>query len=128
MKPSSIGDQELKLLQYINNHREPLSVREVAEDYGVSNGLARTTILTMMERLRDKGYLERKKMGRINKYSPKLSKKQLLGDLVKGFVENVLEGSISPFVSYLSHEAELNDEEIEELKKLIVKLDEKEEG
>ncbi len=61
-KPPTLGDQELSLLRYVTDHA-PITVREVAEQFGETHGLARTTILTMMERLRKKNFLTRRKDG-----------------------------------------------------------------
>ena len=58
MRRKTIGDQELALLQYLGEN-EPASVGEVAAGFGEARGLARSTVLTMMERLRTKGYLQR---------------------------------------------------------------------
>ena len=44
-----LGDQELDLLKFITE-RSPMTVREACEGYGKDKGLARTTVLTMMER------------------------------------------------------------------------------
>ena len=58
MRNKTIGDQELALLQYIAEQGDA-SVGEVAAAFGESRGLARSTVLTMMERLRAKDYLQR---------------------------------------------------------------------
>jgi predicted transcriptional regulator len=58
MKPKSIGDQELALLQYLAE-RGGATAGQAAEEYGAPRGLARSTVLTMMERLRAKGRLDR---------------------------------------------------------------------
>ncbi|RAX29349.1 BlaI/MecI/CopY family transcriptional regulator, partial [Enterococcus sp. HPCN18] len=42
MRGKTIGDQELALLQYIDEHA-PASVGEVASGYGEARGLARST-------------------------------------------------------------------------------------
>jgi predicted transcriptional regulator len=47
------GDQELALLTWLAE-RPAITVGEVAEQYGAARGLARSTVLTMMERLRKK--------------------------------------------------------------------------
>ena len=60
-----LGDQELDLLRYVTEH-SPITVREAAESYGRDRGLARTTVLTMMERLRSKGYLTRTEVDGVN--------------------------------------------------------------
>ncbi len=125
MKKASLGKKELKLLHYINECEEAVSVREVTDDYGKKHDLARTTILTTMENLREKGYLDRKRPGNVYKYFPKQTKKELMKGLVKDFVNNSLKGSLSPFVTYLSEEKELQEEEIKELKNIIEKIDKK---
>ena len=47
----SIGEQELALLRHIAD-RDSASVAETVDGYGAERGLARSTVLTMMERLR----------------------------------------------------------------------------
>ena len=123
MKKASLGEKELRLLHYINECEQPVSVREVTEDYGEKHDLARTTILTTMENLREKGYLARKRPNDVYKYYPQQSKRELLKGLVKDFVNNSLKGSLSPFVSYLSEETELEENEIKELESIINKLE-----
>lgn len=50
MKPS-LGNQEIELLKYISDHSEPIPVRDILEQFGEPRGLARTTVLTMLDRL-----------------------------------------------------------------------------
>ena len=59
MGTSSIGDQELSLVRHIAD-RGGATVGEVVASYGDARGLARSTVLTMMERLRRKGFLTRR--------------------------------------------------------------------
>jgi predicted transcriptional regulator len=81
MEKPSLGDQELEVLRFVAEHA-PISVGEVAQQFGVPRGLARTTILTVMERLRRKGYLARSKE-RPARYSPRLSQNEVLRGLVR---------------------------------------------
>lgn len=118
----SIGRVELEILQFIADHH-PITVREVAEHFARVKGYARTTVLTIMERLRRKGYLTRRKVGNAYLYSPKQPKADLLQTLVHDFVQRVLGGSVSPFIAYLSQEAELSEDELQELQRLVKELD-----
>src|SRR5438876_3247902 len=95
----NIGRAELEILNYIND-RHPVTVREVAEHFAVTKGHARTTILNVMERLRHKRFLTRRKIDGFYQYSPRLPKAALLQRLVRDFVERALEGSLAPFVAY----------------------------
>ena len=116
-KPHTLGDQELTLLRYVSDHA-PVTVREAAEQFGASHGLARTTILTMMERLRLKNFLTRAKTQGAFQYSPVVAKTELMQTLVRDFVEKSLGGSLSPFVAYLT-EAKLSEREAADLRQLL---------
>jgi predicted transcriptional regulator len=121
MEQPSLGDQELEVLRYVSEHA-PISVGEVAERFGAPRGLARTTILTVMERLRKKGFLARTKGERSFRYSPRAPQAQVLQGLVREFVEKTLGGSLSPFVAYLAEAKDLSPEELEELRRLVETL------
>jgi predicted transcriptional regulator len=117
-KPPTLGDQELSLLRYVTDHA-PVTVREVAERFGEPQGLARTTILTMMERLRKKNFLSRRKEGGAFQYQPVVAKTELMQTLVRDFVQKTLGGSLSPFVAYLSEARGLSEREVAELRRLL---------
>jgi predicted transcriptional regulator len=118
----TIGREEMQVLRYVADHH-PVSVREVADHVAATSGKARTTVLTVMERLRDKGYLVRRKKGGVYLYSPKRSQAEVLRNLVADFVREALGGSVSPFVAYLAEKADLNDEEVRELARLVADLE-----
>ena len=122
MEQRTLGDQELEVLRYVAEHA-PISVGEVAERFGGPRGLARTTILTMMERLRKKGYLTRTKGERPHRYSPRAPQAEVLQGLVREFVEKTLAGSLSPFVAYLAEAKELAPEELAELRRMVESLE-----
>jgi predicted transcriptional regulator len=118
----TIGREEMQVLQYVaDNH--PISVREVADHVAATSGKARTTVLTVMERLREKGYLVRHKKGGVYHYSPKRSQADVLRSLVADFIREALGGSVSPFVAYLAEDADLDDEQLRELSRLVADLE-----
>lgn len=123
MKKPSLGSQETELLKFISACQEPLTVREITEAFGEAHGLARTTILTMLERLRKKGFVNRTEIEGINHYASNSSKGDLLQEMVGHFVERTLEGSLSPFMTYLTQKAELSDAELAEFKLIIANLE-----
>jgi predicted transcriptional regulator len=122
-KPS-IGREEWQLLRYVADH-QPATVRQVADHMAQTTGKARTTILTVMERLREKGYLTRRKRGGVFHYTARHSKADVAHELVREFVRDALGGSVSPFVAYLTGEAEVSSEELEQLRQLVENLDTK---
>ena len=121
-KRETIGREEMQVLRYVAD-RQPVSVREVADHVAATSGKARTTVLTVMERLREKGYLVRRKKGGVYLYSPKRAQTDVLRNLVADFVREALGGSVSPFVAYLAEEANLDDEQVRELSRLVADLE-----
>lgn len=121
MARSTIGDQELALLRYIAD-RGAVSVAEAVEAFGSERGLARSTVLTMMERLRKKGHLGRRLLDGIYRYRARSSSADLLKGAVRHFVEGKLNGSVSPLVAYLSETKDVSDEELEELEDVVARL------
>ena len=123
MRPEpTIGRAEMEILHYIQDYH-PVTVRQVAEQFGEEKGLVRTTVLNVMERLRKKGFLVRKQSGGVFHYSPSLAKADLFRRLVRDFVDKSLGGSLSPFVAYLAEEAKLTENELTELKQIVRDLE-----
>ncbi|HTC50350.1 MAG TPA: BlaI/MecI/CopY family transcriptional regulator [Steroidobacteraceae bacterium] len=120
MRRKTIGDQELALLQYLGQRGE-ISVGEVAAQFGQARGLARSTVLTMMERLRAKQYLKRRQVAGVYRYSTTGGEDVIQG-AVGSFVERTLQGSVSPFVAWMSKRGKVSDEELAALEALVEKL------
>ncbi|MFN0055529.1 MAG: BlaI/MecI/CopY family transcriptional regulator [Planctomycetales bacterium] len=116
--PEPLGQVQLEILQYIADH-QPIRVGEVAEHFARTAGKARTTVLTVMERLREKGYLTRKRREGAYQYSLRLRQSEVLAGVVRRFVEKTLGGSVSPFLAYLADANELSDSELSKLKDLV---------
>jgi predicted transcriptional regulator len=121
MKRKSIGDRELALLQHLDQQGES-SVGEIAARFGETSGLARSTVLTMMERLRAKGYLKRRRIDGMYRYSTTAGEKDVVHEQVGAFVERTLQGSVSPFVAWLSRRGKVSDDELAALRALVEKL------
>lgn len=121
MSTTRPGDQELALLSWLAEH-PAISAGDVAEQYGAPRGLARSTVLTMMERLRTKGHLTRRRAQGVFRYTAGAAPGDVLKDAVGAFVSRTLGGSVSPVVAYLSEGAEVSAEDLAELEQLVARL------
>ena len=117
----SIGDQELSLLRFVSDAGRA-TVAQAVEGFGLPRGLARSTVLTMMERLRKKGHLGRRRVDGVYHYAPRTAPGAAIQQAVRTFVDRTLGGSITPFVAYVADRERLSDDEIEELEALLTKL------
>ncbi len=121
MATGSLGEQELALLRFLADH-DGLSVGEAADRYGAPRRLARSTVLTMMERLRRKGFLVRRLADGVYRYRARTTSRDLLKGAVRRFVERNLGGSVSPFLAYLSETPHLSESELRELEDIVTRL------
>lgn len=121
-KKPGLGAQQWEVLRWVSEHA-PVTVAQAAEAFAQSHGLARTTVLTVMERLREKGHLTREKTGSSYEYRPAVPKAQLLREQVAQFVEGTLGGSFTPFLAYLAQETQVSNEQLHELKRLVQELE-----
>lgn len=117
-----LSELELELLRYLAEAGTQSS-REAAEGFGGSRGYARTTVMTLLERLRQKGYVERRKRDGVWRYSSRMAKGELLRGVVGKFVERALGGSVSPLVAFLVENPDLTEEEVERLRRLLDELE-----
>ena len=123
----AVGDQELAVLRYVAE-QGPATAGEVAERYGEAQGLARSTILTVLERLRAKGHLTRSKVDGVYQYASRVPKAELLRGVVGDFVQRALAGSLSPFAAYLAQAEAVSDEELEQLQDVVRRLQQRRKG
>jgi len=107
--------------------RQPCSVQEVAEVFERERGLARTTVLTVMQRLHGKEFLRRQKADGVYRYSTTEERGKVISGLIGQFVERVLDGSPLPFVAYLAKTEGLTREQVDALRAISENL-EKEKG
>lgn len=124
MRENVLRGLELEVMRFVSANA-PISVRDAAEQFGEERGLARTTILTVMERLRKKGFLKRESVDGVFLYSPAVAEEKLMRGIVEEFVEKTLGGSLAPFVAYLNDARGLTPEELADLKAMVEDMEQK---
>jgi predicted transcriptional regulator len=96
-----------------------LSVREVHDQLQVTYGWAYTTTKTMMDRMVEKGLLNRDSFHGIFLYNPMITRPAGLARMVQFFADRVLEMDVGSVVSLFARSKAITPEEIEELNKLL---------
>jgi predicted transcriptional regulator len=79
-KPKPLGELEEAVLSALWSSASPLSVREVLGRIERRPALAYTTVLTVLDRLHEKGMVDREKEGKAFLYRPRASKEAWLGE------------------------------------------------
>jgi predicted transcriptional regulator len=123
----NLGSLERLILEHVAD-RGPILARDVTEHFEKNTGRARTTVLTVMDRLREKGYLKREKLGGLVRYTCTISRADLMRQIVGTFVDDVLHGHVAPFVAFLTKSRKLTGDEVRKLERLLKRLEAKERG
>jgi predicted transcriptional regulator len=121
-----LGPLELSVLKAIWD-RQPCTVQEIADLICAREGHARTTILTIMQRLHSKGLLRRRKQGGIYRYTAVKPRAKTIGGLIEQFVDTVLDRSPLPLVAFLAESDQLTPEQIAQLRQIVRTLESKQE-
>jgi len=79
----TLGDLEVQVMQCIWARREPVTVRDVLDDLRKGRPLAYTTVMTVMDNLRKKGWLQRHQAGRAYRYEPLVSAEEYSATLMR---------------------------------------------
>ena len=79
-KLDSLGELETSVLDLLWSSPSPLSVREVGAKLNRRPALAYTTVLTVLDRLHDKGFVQREKSGRAFLYRPRVLREALMAE------------------------------------------------
>ena len=119
---SGITPVEMDVVQYVMEH-QPVTVRQVAEVMAERRGIARTTVLTHMERLRKKRVLSRKEIDGLNHYSVARPAQEMIRGMVADFIDRALGGSVSPLIAYLTERGKLTEAETAQLEKIVAKIE-----
>lgn len=111
---------ELEILKVLWRE-SPLPVRDVRARLETDAGrpLAHSTVITMLNIMYRKGFLKRKKVGNAFHFSPKDAKDNVTGRMMGDLLSRAFEGSSAALVLNLIETADLDADELDELRRLI---------
>jgi len=119
----TLTPQELAIMKVVWR-LEAATVRDVYEQLRATRAIAYTTVLTMMKILEQKGYVKKTREERAFVYRPARPRQQVIGSMVREFVERVFDGASRPMLLHLVKETKLSDKERKALLRAIEEVEE----
>ena len=95
--------------------RSPMTVMELVSALHEKVGWAKSTTITTLRRMEDKGLLHCQVEGRTRHYTPAVERQSAARQETRSFLDRVYQGSVGLMVSSMAREKALTKEEIEEL-------------
>jgi predicted transcriptional regulator len=113
-----LGESEMEILHHVWEMGEA-TVADVQEKILEHRKVAYTTVMTIMKNLNDKGFLKYRKQGVTYVYSAAIEPEDVQFNLINNLISKVFKGSASALVQTLVKAENLNEEELNSIKKLI---------
>jgi predicted transcriptional regulator len=118
----TLTPQELAIMKAVWR-KEETTVRDVYEALRESRPIAYTTVMTMMRILQEKGYLIKVAQERAHVYRPTRPRQQVIGAMLRDFVDRVFDGASDALLVHLAKDNTLTPKQ----KRLLTRLLEEEE-
>ena len=107
----TLTPQELAIMKVVWS-RDKTTVRDVYESMRDTRPVAYTTVMTMMKILEDKGY------------RPAQRRQQVIGAMVRDFLDRVFDGTPDNLLVHLAKDNKLTEKQRRIVKQLIEEIDE----
>ena len=120
MEIRRLPDAEQEVMQAIWACTAPVVRTDIEKILYKTHPMAMTTLLTLLTRLSEKGFITIEKNGRRSYYTPCISREDYLAAQSKSFVDKLCGGSISTFATALCSSG-LTREELAELREMLEK-------
>ncbi len=96
-----------------------LSARAITDEVAPAFGWSYSTMRTVLERMHEKGLLEKRQDGGLNLYAPAVGKIALLSRMIRDFADRVMELDAAPSAVMFSDSRLLTEDEVEELERVL---------
>ncbi len=120
-KADTLSRAELEVMKVLWKEGK-CTVKDVQEALSSKKSWGYTTVMTLLVRMFNKGYLKREKVGMAYIYEPRVPEKNTIGKMVNEFIDRVFDGALGPLVNYIVESRELNPKEMKTLKRLAISL------
>ena len=114
----SLPDGELEIMQIVWQCEPPVSRSVIEETLNRGRRLAPSTILTFLTRLCERGFLRAERRGRMNLYTPLVSRRDYLAGESRRLLDRLYGGSLSAFAVSLC-DSGVTKEELDALRTML---------
>lgn len=113
----SLSKTEEQLMEILWKHNNAF-IKEIMEAYDDPIP-ANSTVLTLLKRMQDKGYVGYRMYGNSRQYYPLVDKKEYFEKHVNNLIKDFFDGSPLQFASFFTKSTNLSQDELVKLKEII---------
>ena len=118
-KPFAVSETELAILEVLWG-RDKATVREIVESiYGKHNPSLHATVNSLIDRLREKGYVAVDASGFAHRYSVTVNRDTIVGQRLRQIANQHFQGAVAPLLLTLIDQVKLSRKDREAITKII---------
>ncbi len=106
--------------------KSPQTVMQLVAQLGEKVGWAKSTTITTLRRMEEKGLVRCEVIGKGKSYTPAVEREQAVIFETRSFLERVYRGSVGLMMSAMARRQELSPEEITELREILAQAERRE--
>jgi BlaI family penicillinase repressor len=116
MQLTNAEEQVMKLLWKLDK----AFIRDLLNEFADPKP-ATTTVLTLLKRMIDKGFVSYKQYGNSREYYPLIKKSDYFSDHINGLIKDFFNSSTAQFASFFTNETDMSPKELKELRDIVDK-------
>jgi len=126
MEPVRIKNSEWNVLSYLWE-KSPQTVMQLVARLRETVGWAKSTTITTLRRMEEKGLVKCEIIGKGKSYTPAVEQENAVIAETRSFLDRVYQGSVGMMMSAMARRQELTQEDLAELRKILEEAEGREE-
>ena len=102
----------------------PCTIMEMYHKLKETTGWSKSTVITLLNRMTEKGILHREEGGKAKKYYPNIEREDVIIAETTGLIDRIYKGSIGLMMSTLVKNQVLSNNDVKELQEMLKKAGE----
>ena len=115
---AKISDAELEVMRILWREGRPLSFGEIRKELEAKTTWNKSTIQTLVVRLRDKGVINASTQY-VALYTPNITEEEYIQTEGRSFIDKLFDGNAKKLAAALCQSGQLSEEDVDELKALF---------
>lgn len=119
MSPQSLANAELAVMELLWDE-ERMTARQIREQlYPDANKAQHGTVQRLLQRLEDKGFVDRDTTLPVHLFAARISREAYAGGQLESLADKLTGGSLAPLITHLMEEKKISRAEINRLRRIL---------
>lgn len=115
-----LANAELAVMNLLWDSENPVTAREIREQlYADEQKAQHGTVQRLLQRLEEKGFVERNKEIAVHFFTPTIDRETYAGQQLESLAEKLTAGSFAPLITHLVDHKKISSQEIEKIRAVL---------